>query len=66
MADSHAARTLAAIAFGAFLFHSVAAHGEEITDGARDFITELAAQANTLLVDDSITPRERNDRVLGG
>ena len=62
MADSHAARTLAAIAFGAFLFHSVAAHGEDIADGASVFITELAQQANTLLVDESITPRERNNR----
>ena len=62
MADRHAARSFAAIAFGAFLFHSVAAQGDEIADGARVFITDLAARANALLVDDSMTQRERNDR----
>ncbi len=29
---------------------------DEIAQGARRFITQLAAQANTLLIDDSITP----------
>ena len=62
MADRHAARSFAAIAFGAFLFHSVAAQGDETADGARVFIAELAEQANSLLVDESITPRERNAR----
>ncbi len=62
MAAGTAARSLAAIAFGALLFHSVAARGDDIADGARVFITELAERANTLLADDSMTPRERNDR----
>ncbi len=62
MAAGTTVRSLAAIAFGALLFHSVAARGDGIVDGARVFITELAERANTLLVDDSMTPRERNDR----
>ena len=41
---------------------AVPAGDDEIAQGARRFITQLAAQANTLLVDDSITPRERNNR----
>ncbi len=50
------------IALSAALLVTVSARADTTAQDARNFITDLAVQANSMLSDQSITPRQRRDR----